>query len=100
MRSKPSKTRSRQSPALAGKIALVTGANRGLGFAIANALAEKGCELAITGRDEKQLQRASRELSAIAHRVRAYRCDVRDRDSVQAVMAATKKEFGRIDILV
>src|SRR5690349_23787690 len=100
MRPKPSKTRSQQSSSLAGKVALVTGANRGLGLAIATALAKEGCKLAVTGRDEKQLQRASRELSRISGRVFAWRCDVRDRDSVKALMAAIKKEFGRLDILV
>ena len=105
---KPAKSRSsqkiqspqREDKARAGKVALVTGANRGLGLAIASALAGQGCHLAITGRDEKQLQHASRELTPIAGRVLAYRCDVRDRDSVRDLMKTVRKNFGRIDILV
>ncbi|HMK23209.1 MAG TPA: SDR family NAD(P)-dependent oxidoreductase, partial [Terriglobales bacterium] len=48
---------------LAGKIALVTGASRGLGLAIARALAKQGCDLVLTGRSLPTLEKAGRELS-------------------------------------
>jgi NAD(P)-dependent dehydrogenase (short-subunit alcohol dehydrogenase family) len=85
---------------LHGKIALVTGANRGIGLAIARSLANEGCELTITGRDHGLLQNVSRELARTAIRVRAKSCDVRDAASIQALMAEVDKQFGRIDILV
>lgn len=85
---------------LKGKIALVSGANRGIGLAIARALAAEGCHLVITGRDQSQLAKAGRELKRRKVRVLAVPCDVRDIAAVRSLCAEIKKQFGRLDILV
>jgi NAD(P)-dependent dehydrogenase (short-subunit alcohol dehydrogenase family) len=79
------------------KVALITGGNRGIGLAIARALAAQGCDLVITGRNESTLKTASRELG---RRVVRMVCDVRDPEAVQAVFTAVKDRFGRLDILI
>jgi len=85
---------------LAGKVALITGASRGIGLAIARALATQGCHLLITGRNLPQLEKASRELARQKVRVVARPCDVRDPKSVKALAAAAKRQFRHVDILV
>ncbi len=86
--------------ALHGKVALVTGANRGLGLAMARALVTEGCDLVICGRDRAALQSAGKELSQQRSIVLARSCDIRQEDQVQALMAATRRRFGRLDILI
>jgi len=83
---------------LRGNIALITGGNRGIGLAIAHALAAEGCDLLITGRDQSSLKKAGRELARSGIRVLAETCDVRDPGSVDALFAAVKNKFRRIDI--
>lgn len=82
-----------------GKVALITGATQGIGLAIARGLAAQGCAVVVTGRNPSRLDRVSRELAARA-RVLAMVCEVRDVESVQALCAAIKRQFGRVDILV
>ena len=82
------------------RVALVTGSSRGIGLAVAKALAEAGCDLVICGRDEKALQKATREVSRAGGRVLTLPCDVTDPASVKACFAATKRVFRRLDILV
>ena len=81
---------------LRGKVALVTGGNRGIGFAIAQALAESGASVVITGRDERTLQTAAAQLT----RARAVHCDVRDPHSVERLFRVIGEKFGGLDILV
>ncbi|MGB8008356.1 MAG: SDR family oxidoreductase [Terriglobales bacterium] len=69
-------------PAFSGRLALITGANRGIGLAIARALAREGCDLIITGRDERALTKARAELEKLNVQVLAQSCDVRNPDSV------------------
>lgn len=85
---------------LHGKIALITGGNRGIGLAVAQALAANGCDLIITGRDQTSLQKAGRELAATGIRVLAKHCHVRKPASIQALMSEVKKQFRRLDILI
>jgi NAD(P)-dependent dehydrogenase (short-subunit alcohol dehydrogenase family) len=87
-------------PALAGKIALITGASRGIGLAIARALANERCNLVLTGRSLPPLEKAGRELARKRIRVLAAPCDVRDPESVRALAARIKKQFRRVDILI
>jgi NAD(P)-dependent dehydrogenase (short-subunit alcohol dehydrogenase family) len=87
-------------PSLHGKAALITGAGRGIGLAIARALAAEGCRLILTGRTLPPLQKASRELARRGIRVLVETCDVRDPHSVRKLAASARKEFGRIDILI
>jgi NAD(P)-dependent dehydrogenase (short-subunit alcohol dehydrogenase family) len=83
---------------LEGKIALVTGASRGIGLAIARALAAEGCDLVITARTESTLKRAGGRLQGV--RVLAKPCDVADERSVNSLFAAIKKEFLHFDFLI
>jgi NAD(P)-dependent dehydrogenase (short-subunit alcohol dehydrogenase family) len=85
---------------LRGQIALITGATRGIGLALAQALATQGCDLILTGRSQSALARIRRELSRGKRRILAEPCDVRDPGSVDTLFRATRKQFGRLDILI
>ena len=85
---------------LRGQVALITGATRGIGLAIARTLAQQGCNLVVTGRDEAALKRVSRELSGSKIRVITQACDVRDPQSVELLFDSVRKEFKRLDILI
>jgi len=98
--------RAASSARLAGKFAVVTGGNRGIGLAIARALVHEGCSVLITGRDPAALRKTKAELAGIAAgvgsgpEIMAEACDVRDERAVAAVFAKVKKRWGRLDILV
>src|SRR5947207_1735051 len=85
---------------LTGKIALVTGASRGLGKHFALALARAGADVAITSRTLGSLDEASRLIRELGRRVLPVALDVRDHASIQSAVAAVHGHFGRIDILV
>ena len=86
---------------LHGKVAVVTGASRGIGLAIASALAAEGCDLVLSGRDVPALEHTAR-LLVEAGRVRIVvkQCDVRDPEAVRHLFAAARQRFGRIDFLI
>ena len=86
--------------ALEGKSALITGASRGIGFAIAEALAGQGCNLVLTARKSAPLQRAARQLERSGVRVIPVACDVVDPRAVKELAARVKKTFGSLDILI
>ncbi len=90
----------RSIPGLRGKTALITGASRGIGLAIARALAAEGCNLILTARNEKSLAKISRELASAKIRILAHSCDVRDPHSVDALFRAIRVEFRALDILI
>jgi NAD(P)-dependent dehydrogenase (short-subunit alcohol dehydrogenase family) len=87
-------------------VALVTGATRGIGLAIARALAAEGCALILTARDPSALSRVSRELARLGKttatgiRILAHPCDVRDPHSVDALFRSVRRRFRRLDILI
>ncbi|HZC24833.1 MAG TPA: SDR family oxidoreductase [Candidatus Binatia bacterium] len=85
---------------LRSRTALITGATRGIGLAIGRALAAAGCDLVVTGRDEKSLAKISRELRRHKIKVLAHPCDVRDPHSVDALFRAIRGHFRRLDILI
>ncbi|MGE5053211.1 MAG: SDR family oxidoreductase [Acidobacteriota bacterium] len=85
---------------LQNRTALITGSTRGIGLAIARKFAQQGCNLIITGRDEKSLQQVSRELLRLKNRVLALPCDVRDAHSVDALFRSIRREFSGLQILV
>src|SRR6202790_2974821 len=89
-----------KSARLRGQVALVTGATRGIGLALAHALAAEGCNLILTARDESALARSSRELKFAKVNVLTYPCDVRDPHSVDALFRTAREEFKRLDILI
>jgi NAD(P)-dependent dehydrogenase (short-subunit alcohol dehydrogenase family) len=82
------------------RLALITGANRGIGLAIARALARQGCDLVITGRDESALAKATRELHKRRVQVLAHSCDVRCPDSVDYLFALVRGLGKPLDILI
>lgn len=93
-------TRSANLFDLTGKVAIVTGASRGLGQYFSRALASAGCDLAITSRKISSLESFQSELESANHRVVPLELDVTNYDSIQNMVAAAQSKFGRIDILV
>jgi gluconate 5-dehydrogenase len=85
---------------LTGKVAVVTGGSRGLGFQMASALAEAGAALAITARKADELDRAAAQLRASEYRVLAVPCDVSRSEQIDVAVVRMLEEYGRIDILV
>jgi len=85
---------------LRGKVAVVTGASRGIGKAVAHSLLAEGCAVAICGRNAERLDAAVHELSEAGGRVLGVPTDVTDEAAVRKFVAAALETFGRIDILV
>ena len=85
---------------LAGRVAIVTGASRGLGQTFARALARAGADLVITSRTLPSLQPFQAEVEALGGRVVALTLDVRSEDSIHTMAAEAAKAYPRIDILV
>ncbi len=85
---------------LTGKIAIVTGASRGLGQYLARALAKAGTDLVITSRTLESLQEFTVELESLGRRVLPLALDVRDHQSIQKMAEAAYEHYGKIDILV
>jgi gluconate 5-dehydrogenase len=85
---------------LAGKRALVTGSSRGIGFAIAGALAGAGADVILNGRDQEALGAAAARLAESGVRTRGLAFDVTSEESVEDAIAYAETEIGPIDILV
>ena len=85
---------------LEGKVALVTGAAYGIGFAIAEAFAEAGAKIAFNCRSQQHLDKALADYKAKGIEARGFICDVTDESQVQAMVAQIAAELGTIDILV
>jgi NAD(P)-dependent dehydrogenase (short-subunit alcohol dehydrogenase family) len=85
---------------LSGRLALITGGNRGIGLAIARALAREGCNLIITGRDERALAKARADLEKLNIQVLAQSCDVRSPESVDYLLALVRGMHKPLDFLV
>lgn len=84
---------------LSGKVAVVTGGSKGIGFAIAEALVKKAASVMICGRDEHDLRKAIDSLS-VHGAADGVTCDVANEDQVKEVLQAAVERFGGIDILV
>ena len=85
---------------LAGKVALITGASKGLGRAIALALGEAGAELLLVSRDLAQLEVTAGQARAKNARAQIFRADVTDESQVEELRAAVVKKHARIHIVV
>ena len=96
----PNRAFNQSSRELRQQVALVTGASRGIGLAIARTLAAKGCNLVITGRDEQVLRRISRELASAKIQILVQSCEVRDPQSVDDLFRVLRRQFQRLDILI
>jgi 3-oxoacyl-[acyl-carrier protein] reductase len=84
---------------LKGKIALLTGASRGLGFATAKTLAREGAKIAINSRNQKRLSAAGDKLAKLGAEVISLPGDVTDLDTPQKLVGATVAVFGGLDLL-
>ena len=85
---------------LTGRVALVTGASRGLGKNFALALARAGADLAVTSRTLESLDDTKRQIEALGRKCFPVVLDVRTNESISAAVAAVHAHFGKIDILV
>ncbi len=85
---------------LEGKVAIVTGSGRGLGKAMAIALAQAGADLVVISRTGAQIEETARTIEDMGRKVLAFRADVTIPDEVDEVVKQTMDLFGRIDILV
>ena len=81
---------------LSGKVALVTGGSRGIGFATAKILSENGATVVITAKNQERLEKASSRIPNSIGMV----ANIRDKDDVKNVVVKTVEKFGKIDILV
>jgi gluconate 5-dehydrogenase len=85
---------------LSGKVAVVTGAARGLGRAAAVGLATYGADVAVVDLDQNRCDATVGEIAGLGRRARAYGCDVADEPAVRKAVERIHKDFGRLDILV
>jgi 3-oxoacyl-[acyl-carrier protein] reductase len=88
------------SKKLSGKIAMVTGASRGIGRAISIALAQQGSTVVLTGRDEEKLAETSKEIVATGSKAVVYTVDMEIEDSIKSLVKRAESRFGNLDILI
>lgn len=85
---------------LLNKVALITGANRGIGAGIARTLAKHGTTVIVTGRNLEQAEKVAASINASGGNALARACDVTDFDQFEQVVKYVIRTFGRLDILV
>lgn len=85
---------------LQGKVALITGGSRGLGFCLADELGQRGCRLALCARNEEELESAREKLSEKGFEVAIFPCDVSHESEIAPLVSRVLDQFGRVDILV
>jgi dehydrogenase/reductase SDR family member 4 len=85
---------------LNGKVALVTGSTRGIGRSIAEELARAGAKVAVSSRKAEACEETKKDFEAKGFTVMARPCNVSRKEELQALVDATRKQWGRIDIVV
>ena len=85
---------------LSGKCAVVVGGTSGIGMAMAVGLAEAGADVVASSRRAEQVEEAARQIEATGQRALRLTSDVGERGTLEALLAGTLKEFGKVDILV
>jgi 7-alpha-hydroxysteroid dehydrogenase len=85
---------------LAGKVAIVTGAGKGIGRACAITLAQAGADVALAARTQADLDNVAAEITALGRRAITVACDVSDESALDDLVARTQAELGKINILV
>jgi NAD(P)-dependent dehydrogenase (short-subunit alcohol dehydrogenase family) len=85
---------------LTGKVALVTGSSRGIGRGIALTLAQEGCDVMLTGRDEAALREVASAIGQHGRTAKYCTLDLREEKAAEKLVAAVRAGFGRLDILV
>lgn len=86
--------------ALEGRRAVVTGGGRGIGAAVARALAASGARVAVAARTEKEVEEVARTLRKEGHEAHAFTCDVTDPGQVRELTASVRRALGGADLLV
>ena len=92
--------KNRENPALAGQVAVVTGAGRGIGAAIACTLASLGARAVLCGRTRESLEDTAGRIHDQDGQSAVMECDVTDLRSVASVAERVERTFGRVDVLV
>ncbi|GAB1258740.1 SDR family oxidoreductase [Aurantivibrio plasticivorans] len=85
---------------LTGKVALVTGASRGIGESIATTLADYGAQVIVTSRKIDGCQVVADKINAAGGKAQAMACHIGDMDQITSTFAAIKEQYGKLDILV
>lgn len=85
---------------LDGKVALVTGASYGIGFAIATALAKAGATICFNDRNPELIKKGIEEYAKLGIKAYGYQCDITDEEAVNNLVKTIKEEVGIVDILV
>uniref|UniRef100_UPI00119D40EE 3-oxoacyl-[acyl-carrier-protein] reductase n=1 Tax=Lacipirellula limnantheis TaxID=2528024 RepID=UPI00119D40EE len=85
---------------LSGQVALVTGASRGIGKAIAIALGKSGAVVACLARNEEKLKETAAEITAAGGKASIHACDVTNSEAAQAAVDAVVEQHGRLDVVV
>jgi NAD(P)-dependent dehydrogenase (short-subunit alcohol dehydrogenase family) len=85
---------------LNGKVAVVTGSSKGIGYSIASALAREGCQVVISARSKVELEKAAAEMQGAKGKVLSIVADVNKPDDINRLIDETVKKFGTIHILV
>lgn len=88
------------TPNLAGKIALITGASKGLGKAMALALAGRGAAVALVSRDQAKLEGVRREIESAGGKAAVFVADVRDEQAVVRLESEVSQKLGKVQILI
>ena len=89
-----------QAQELSGKVAVITGASRGIGFAIAEALASRGCSVVITARQQTSADEAAGKVAHLHGRAVGFECDVRNAQSIERLFSFVQQEFKHLDFLI
>jgi len=85
---------------LTGRVAIVTGASRGIGEAMARALAERGAAVVVSSRKADGCTAVAEAITAAGGRAIAQACNIGDQDALTALFARVEQEFGRLDVLI
>lgn len=85
---------------LSDQVALITGASKGIGYALAKALAHVGATVAVAARSKKLLEKLSEEIQAEGGNARVFPLDVRSVDEIHRVFSQVEKTYGRLGVLV
>ena len=83
-----------------GRVAVITGASRGIGRAIALALAGRGADVVLAARDRERLAKVAQEVEALGRKALVVPGDLRQEEAVEALRQETLRTFGTVDIVV